>query len=78
MCTELFQSCYIIIIMRWILGELDSRTGNFDAFIANKDEAKANEAAAVAYLDSLDKNPNYDNNGACARAAASYIAEFDF
>lgn len=50
----------------------------FDAYIANKDEAKANEAAAVAYLESLDKYPNFDKNGACARAAESYIAEFDF
>ena len=50
----------------------------FDAFIAKKDEAKANEAAAVAYLNSLDKYPNFDKNGACARAAESYIAEFDF
>merc|ERR1739838_46522 len=50
----------------------------FDAFIANKDEAKANEAAAVAYLDTLNKFPNFDKNGACARAAESCIAEFDF
>jgi len=50
----------------------------FEAFIANKDEAKANEAAAVAYLDTLNKFPNFDKNGACARAAESYIAEFDF
>ena len=50
----------------------------FDAYIANKDEAKANEAAAVAYLESLDKYPNFDKNGACAKAAESYIAEFDF
>ena len=50
----------------------------FDAFIAKKDEAKANEAAAVAYLNSLDKYPNFDKNGACARAGESYIAEFDF
>ena len=43
----------------------------FDAFIANKDEAKANEAAAVAYLDSLDKYTNCDKNGACTRAGES-------
>ncbi len=50
----------------------------FDAYIANKDEAKANEAAAVAYLESLDNYPNFDKNGACAKAAESNIAEFDF
>merc|ERR1711915_1084088 len=48
----------------------------FDAYIRDKSEAAANEAAAVAYLDTLDKNPNFDVNSACGKAAAAYIAEF--
>jgi len=49
----------------------------FDAYIDGKDEAKANEAAAVAYLESLEKNPDFDINSACGKASQAYIAEFD-
>jgi len=48
----------------------------FDAYIRDKSEAAANEAAAVAYLDTLDKNPNFDVNSACGKAAAAYIKAF--
>merc|ERR1711915_1064351 len=48
----------------------------FDAYIRDKSEAAANEAATVAYLDTLDKNPNFDVNSACGKAAAAYIKEF--
>merc|ERR1711915_123741 len=48
----------------------------FDAYIQDKSEASANEAAAVAYLDTLEKSPNFDVNSACGKAAAAYIAEF--
>merc|ERR1711915_185302 len=48
----------------------------FDAYIEKKSEAAANEAAAVAYLDTLEKSPNFDVNSACGKAAAAYIAEF--
>ena len=41
----------------------------FDAYIGDKSEAAANEAAAVAYLDTLDKNPNFDLESPCATAA---------
>ena len=48
-----------------------------DAYIDQKSEAAANEAAAVAYLEALDKNPNFDQTSACARSAEAYIAEFN-
>ena len=49
----------------------------WDAFIASKDEASANEAAAVGYLEALDRNPNFDQTSACAKAADAYIQEFN-
>ena len=49
----------------------------WDAYIEKKDEALANEAAAVAYLETLDKNPDFDQTSACAKAAQAYTAEFD-
>ena len=49
----------------------------FDAYIAQKSEAAANEAAAVAYLNAIEANPAFDQSSACARAAEAYIAEFD-
>merc|ERR1712142_567632 len=48
----------------------------FDAYIQDKSEASANEAAAVAYLATLEKSPDFDVNSACGKAAAAYIAEF--
>jgi len=49
----------------------------WDAYIEEKSEAAANEAAAVAYLETLDKNPDFDQNSACAKAAEAYISEFN-
>ena len=49
----------------------------FDAYIEDKSEAAANEAAAVAYLETLDKTPDSDPNSACAKAAEAYIAQFN-
>jgi len=49
----------------------------WDAYIADKSEAAANEAAAVAYLEALENNPRFDQTSACAKAAEAYIAEFD-
>jgi len=49
----------------------------WDAYIEKKSEAAANEAAAVAYLDALDKNPNFHQSSACAKAADAYIKEFE-
>merc|ERR1712212_575784 len=48
----------------------------WDTFIEKKDEAVASEAAAVAYLDALEANPDFDENGACGKAAKAYIEEF--
>merc|ERR1711915_1141622 len=49
----------------------------FDAYIEEKDEAAANEAAAVAYLEAVDKTPDFDRGGPCGKAAAAYIEEFE-
>merc|ERR1712179_901922 len=35
------------------------------------------DPAAVAYLDALETNPNFDENGACGKAAKAYMAEFE-
>merc|ERR1712156_1107628 len=48
----------------------------FDEYIANKSDEKASEAASVAYIEALDKNPDFDSNGACGKAAAAYIAQY--
>jgi len=48
----------------------------FDAFVAGKGEAAANEAAAVAYLEAVDANPNFNPQSPCGRAAQAYIATF--
>merc|ERR1712109_174333 len=48
----------------------------FDEYIANKSDEKASEAASVAYIEALDKNPDFDSNGACGKAASAYIAQF--
>jgi len=48
----------------------------FDAYIEKKSEAAANEAAAVAYIETLDKNPDFDLESPCATAADAYIKEF--
>merc|ERR1712098_5136 len=42
----------------------------WDAFIEKKDEA-----AAVAYLDALEANPDFDKNSACGKAADAYMEE---
>ena len=48
----------------------------FDAFEAGKGEAAANEAAAVAYVEAVDANPNFNPQSPCGRAAEAYIATF--
>jgi len=48
----------------------------WDAYVDQKSEAAANEAAAVAYVDTLDKHPDFDQTSACAKAAEAYIAQF--
>jgi len=49
----------------------------WDAYIASKSEAMANEAAAIGYVEALDKYPNFDQTSSCAKAAEAYIAEFN-
>ena len=48
----------------------------WDAYIDSKNEAAANEAAAIGYLEALEDNPDFDQTSACAKAAEAYIAEF--
>jgi len=49
----------------------------WDAYIEKRSEAEANEAAAVAYIETLNKTPNFDLESPCARSAEAYIAEFE-
>jgi len=48
----------------------------WDAYIEKKTESAASEAAAIAYLDTLEQFPDFDSNSACGKAADAYIAEF--
>jgi len=48
----------------------------WDAYIENKSEAAASKAAGIAYLETLDKHPEFDQTSACAKSAEAYIAEF--
>ena len=41
-------------------------------------ESDATEAAAVAYLDAREANPDFDENGPCGKAAKAYIEEFQY
>ena len=52
-------------------------TAYWDAFIKNKDEAMANEAAGIAYLDALERYPQTDETSACAKSTQAYIDAFD-
>merc|ERR1711872_771247 len=47
----------------------------WDNFIEKKDESAASEAAAVAYLDALESNPDFDESSARGKAAKAYMAE---
>merc|ERR1712217_863978 len=49
----------------------------WDSFIEGKAESDATEAAAVAYLDAREANPDFDENGPCGKAAKAYIQEFE-
>merc|ERR1712027_106856 len=49
----------------------------FNAYQAGVGEAGANEAAAVAYLDTVAANPAFDPKSPCGRAADAYIAAFN-
>ena len=50
----------------------------WDSFIEGKAESDATEAAAVAYLDAREANPDFDENGPCGKAAKAYIEEFQY
>ena len=43
--------------------------------IEKKDESAASEAAAVAYLNAREANPDFDENGPCGKASKAYIEE---
>ena len=48
----------------------------FDAYQAGAGEAAASEAAAVAYLNAVEANPQFNLESPCGRAAQAYIASF--
>jgi hypothetical protein len=48
----------------------------FDTYLTGAGEAAASEAAAVAYLEAVGSNADFDTEGPCGRAAAAYIAAF--
>ena len=48
----------------------------WEAYAEHKSEAKANEAAAIAYLETLDKHPDFDQTSACAKSAKAYMENF--
>merc|ERR1711912_150599 len=50
----------------------------WDSFIEGKAESDATEAAAVAYLDAKEANPDFDENGPCGKAGKAYIEEFQY
>merc|ERR1711866_10977 len=41
----------------------------WENFIEKKDESAASEAAAIAYLNAREANPDFDENGPCGKAA---------
>jgi hypothetical protein len=55
---------------------LASAEAFLEAYTAGASEAKANEAAGVAYLDAVAATPSFNPGSACGRAAQAYIANF--
>merc|ERR1711868_248706 len=49
----------------------------FDSFLSGSSESEASEAAAVAYLDAVEANPDFDKNSPCGKAADAYIAQYN-
>merc|ERR1712142_18104 len=46
----------------------------FDTYVASGNEEDAIEAAANAYIEALDADPNFDTESPCGKAAQAYIA----
>ena len=49
----------------------------WDAYLTHQSEDKADEAAAVAYLETLDQHPDFDQTSACAKSARAYMDNFE-
>jgi len=49
----------------------------YDAYLAGEDELKANEIAAVAFLDAVAASPDYDPGSPCGISAKAYMAHVD-
>jgi len=47
-----------------------------DAYLTGAGEAEASEAAAIAYLNAIHANPNFDLDSPCGRAGKAYIDTF--
>jgi len=49
----------------------------FDAYLDKKSEAKANQAAGLAFLDAVANTPTYSPESACGKSAEAYMKNFE-
>jgi len=56
---------------------LNSAEAYFDAYLSGETEAKANEIAGVAFLDSVAATPDFDPSSPCGLSAKAYMASLD-
>ncbi len=49
----------------------------FDAYLSGKSEAKANQAAGIAFLDAVANTPSYSPESPCGRSAETYMKSFE-
>jgi len=49
----------------------------FDEYLAGKSEAKANQAAGIAFLDAVANTPSYSPQSPCGRSAETYMKNFE-
>ena len=49
----------------------------FDAYLSGKSEAKANQAAGIAFLDAVANTPSYSPESPCGRSADTYMKSFE-
>ncbi|MCP3661105.1 MAG: hypothetical protein GY696_01200, partial [Gammaproteobacteria bacterium] len=56
---------------------LNSAEAYFDAYLSGESEAKANEIAGVAFLDSVAATPDFDPSSPCGLSAKAYMASLD-
>jgi len=49
----------------------------FDAYLAGKSEAKANQAAGIAYIEAVANSKNFSPESPCGRSAETYMQSFE-